>query len=205
MIGPPSTSGVTKCTVQPWTRAPSASARRCVCEPGVARQQRRMDVDQPPLVARDECVAEHAHEARQHDEVGLAGRRSHRQSAASKSRAGGEATMVDDGGRDAARSRDRKARRLGDGCRSTCVTAPSIRPASRRLDQRRQVGAAARRSRTVIRDSAMRRRSPCSRERTRGHGECARHDDRRGRARTARDDRADAACACSPARSASDR
>ena len=36
MIGPPSSSGVTKCTVQPWIRTPAASARRCVCRPGNA-------------------------------------------------------------------------------------------------------------------------------------------------------------------------
>ena len=42
-------------------------------EAGVCRQQRRMDVDQAPFVAADECRVEHAHEARQHDEVGLAG------------------------------------------------------------------------------------------------------------------------------------
>ena len=53
-IGPRSTSEVTKCTVQPWMRTPSASARRCVCEARIRGQQRRMDVEQPARVARDE-------------------------------------------------------------------------------------------------------------------------------------------------------
>ena len=42
-------------------------------EAGVCRQQRRMDVDQEPFVTADECRVEYAHEARQHDEVGLPG------------------------------------------------------------------------------------------------------------------------------------
>ena len=33
MIGPSSTSAVTKCTVQPWMRTPASSARACVSRP----------------------------------------------------------------------------------------------------------------------------------------------------------------------------
>ena len=37
------------------------------------RQQRRMDVDQPPFVAGYEAVPEHAHETCQHHEIGRMG------------------------------------------------------------------------------------------------------------------------------------
>ena len=40
-------------------------------EPRIRGQQRRMDVEHPPFVAPDELRAEDAHEAREHDEVGL--------------------------------------------------------------------------------------------------------------------------------------
>jgi hypothetical protein len=70
-IGPWSSAAVTKCTVQPWTRTPSASARRCVSSPGIRRQQRRMDVEHPAFVARDDLGSKNAHETGENDEVGL--------------------------------------------------------------------------------------------------------------------------------------
>ena len=60
---------LTRCTVQPCSRTPAASARAWVSRPGKGRQQRGVDVDHPPLPAADEARRQHAHEAGQRDQL----------------------------------------------------------------------------------------------------------------------------------------
>ena len=111
MMGPTSTSGVTKWTVQPWMRTPSASARRCVCSPGYERQQRRVNVDHAPGVAADERGAQHAHEPGKHDQVRRAGIDRARQRGI-ECVARCVAPMRDDPGGDAVRRGDGNATRI---------------------------------------------------------------------------------------------
>ena len=54
--------------VNPYSARQRLAVRR---KSGERRQQRRMDIDQPPGVMGDEAVRQHAHESGQHNECGL--------------------------------------------------------------------------------------------------------------------------------------
>jgi hypothetical protein len=69
MIGPTSTSGVTKlhrAAVNAHAIGQRAPMR---VQSGIQRQQRRVDIDHAAVLAANEFGAEHAHEAGEHDEV----------------------------------------------------------------------------------------------------------------------------------------
>jgi hypothetical protein len=73
MIGPWSRSAVTKWTLAPGHLAAGVDGALVGVQPGKHRQQRRMDVDQPAVVALHEARREDAHEAGQGDDVGPEG------------------------------------------------------------------------------------------------------------------------------------
>ncbi len=68
MIGPSSSSAVTKCAVAPTS---FTHGRGLVVGPGAleARKERMVDVDGTPAEERAHLVAQHLHVARQHDEI----------------------------------------------------------------------------------------------------------------------------------------
>ena len=70
-IGPVSTPSSTQCTVTPVVRTPAASASRIACAPGKAGSS--ADGCSRCGTGSTTVGAEHAHEAGEHDEVGLVG------------------------------------------------------------------------------------------------------------------------------------
>jgi len=62
MIGPASSSGTTKCTVQPDTRIPEKQHLLVHVHAFEQGQQRRMDVKQTPFPAAHEPIGQDAHE-----------------------------------------------------------------------------------------------------------------------------------------------
>ena len=73
-IGPASSSAVTRCTVQPATLTPCATACPGASMPGKRRQQRRVDVQHRPVEHLQEPRREPSHEAGQAHQVHASGR-----------------------------------------------------------------------------------------------------------------------------------